>query len=130
MSEDEAWAPSLIAADLVTDMLRGLRAPSLTPAVSSRGSAGSSCSTNTGWPNGSPPSKTPNIVSFSATWHQMRRLWTKAEKGPLERSHTKQEVTQVGVFLAWLAGRGHSIGQCQQAERRLAHQEPGKSRGA
>ncbi|MFD8982441.1 hypothetical protein [Streptomyces sp. NPDC059564] len=48
-----------------------------------------------------------------ATWHQVRRLRTKAEKGPLGRSqtnHTKQEVTQAGAFLAWLAGRGRAIG--------------------
>ncbi|MER5556525.1 hypothetical protein ABT001_33550 [Streptomyces sp. NPDC002793] len=39
-----------------------------------------------------------------ATWHQMRRLRSKAEKGPLGRSQTsqaKQEITQAGVFLAW-----------------------------
>lgn len=59
------------------------------------------------------------LLRHFATWHQMRRLRTKAEKGPLGRSqtnHTKQEVTQAGAFLAWLASRGRVIRQCQQAD--------------
>ncbi|MFE2322784.1 hypothetical protein ACFXD5_02455 [Streptomyces sp. NPDC059385] len=61
-----------------------------------------------------------------ATWHQMRRLRTKAEKGPLGRSqtnHTKQEVTQAGAFLTWLADRGRVMGQCQQADIDAWHTE-------
>ncbi|MEU0984814.1 hypothetical protein ABZ488_37085 [Streptomyces griseus] len=53
------------------------------------------------------------------TWHQMRRLRSKAEKGPLGRSQTsqaKQEITQAGAFLAWLADRGRSIEHCRQAD--------------
>jgi hypothetical protein len=61
-----------------------------------------------------------------ATWHRMRRLRTKAEKAPLGRSqtnHTKQEVTQAGAFLAWLADRERAIGQCQQADIDAWHTE-------
>ena len=66
------------------------------------------------------------LLRHFATWHQMRRLRTKAEKGPLGRSqtnHTKQEVTQAGAFLTWLAGRGRAIGHCQQADIDTWHTE-------
>ncbi|MCX5173694.1 hypothetical protein OG616_37495 [Streptomyces antibioticus] len=66
------------------------------------------------------------LLRHFATWHRTRRLRTKAEKGPLGRSqtnHTKQEVTQAGAFLAWLAGRGRAIGQCQQADIDAWHTE-------
>ncbi|WP_328792949.1 MULTISPECIES: hypothetical protein [unclassified Streptomyces] len=66
------------------------------------------------------------LLRHFATWHQMRRLRAKAEKGPLGRSqtnHTKQEVLQAGAFLAWLAGRGRAIGQCQQADIDAWHTE-------
>ncbi|MFJ8510003.1 hypothetical protein [Streptomyces avermitilis] len=66
------------------------------------------------------------LLRHFATWHQMRRLRAKAEKGPLGRSqtnHTKQEVTQAGVFLAWLASQGRAIGQCQQADIDAWHTE-------
>ncbi|MFB6977512.1 hypothetical protein [Streptomyces scopuliridis] len=56
----------------------------------------------------------------------MRRLRAKAEKAPLGRSqtnHTKQEVTQAGAFLAWLAGQGRATGQCQQADIHAWHAE-------
>ncbi|MFC8897180.1 hypothetical protein [Streptomyces cinereoruber] len=36
--------------------------------------------------------------------------------GRSRTNHTKQEVTQADAFLAWLASRGRTIGQCQQAE--------------
>ncbi|WP_328731935.1 hypothetical protein OHT20_17745 [Streptomyces caniferus] len=61
-----------------------------------------------------------------ATWHQMRRLRSKAEKGPLGRSQTgqtKQEITQAGAFLAWLADRGRTIECCQQADLDAWHTE-------
>lgn len=51
---------------------------------------------------------------------------TKAEKGPLGRSqtnHTKQEATQAGAFLASLARRGRTIGQCRQADIDAWHTE-------
>ncbi|MFB7501546.1 hypothetical protein ACFC09_44015 [Streptomyces sp. NPDC056161] len=54
------------------------------------------------------------LLRHFVTWHQMRRLRAKAEKAPLGRSrtnHTKQEVTQAGAFLAWLAGQGRAIAQ-------------------
>ncbi|MGW6055414.1 hypothetical protein [Streptomyces sp. NPDC055189] len=47
-----------------------------------------------------------------ATWHQTRRLRSKAERTPLGRSQTdqtKQEITQAGAFLTWLADRGRTI---------------------
>ncbi|MFB6782500.1 hypothetical protein ACFCX0_35245 [Streptomyces sp. NPDC056352] len=61
-----------------------------------------------------------------ATWHQMRRLRSKAENGPLGRSQTsqaKQEITQAGAFLAWLADRGRTIEHCQQANLDAWHTE-------
>ncbi|MFC1230469.1 hypothetical protein ACIGW5_30835 [Streptomyces prasinus] len=61
-----------------------------------------------------------------ATWHQMRRLRSKAEKEPLGRSQTsqaKQEITQAGAFLAWLADRGRTIEYCRQADLDAWHTE-------
>ncbi|MFB6850154.1 hypothetical protein ACFCXS_35555 [Streptomyces sp. NPDC056373] len=61
-----------------------------------------------------------------ATWHQMRRLRSKAEKGLLGRSQTnqtKQEITQAGAFLTWLADRGRTIEHCQQADLDAWHTE-------
>ncbi|MEU1116070.1 MULTISPECIES: hypothetical protein [unclassified Streptomyces] len=61
-----------------------------------------------------------------ATWHQMRHPRSKAEKGPLGRSptnQTKQEITQAGAFLTWLADRGHTIERCQQADLDVWHTE-------
>ncbi|MEU7967350.1 hypothetical protein AB0D09_28395 [Streptomyces sp. NPDC049097] len=65
------------------------------------------------------------LLRHFAIW-QMRRLRAKAEKAPLGRSqtnHTKQEVTQAGAFLTWLADRGRAIGQCQQADIDAWHTE-------
>ncbi|MFD3734457.1 hypothetical protein [Streptomyces sp. NPDC058632] len=59
------------------------------------------------------------LLQHFATWHQMRRLRSKAEKGPLGRSQTsqaKQEITQAGAFLVWLADRGRALEHCQQAD--------------
>ncbi|MFI1293671.1 hypothetical protein ACH4VM_35435 [Streptomyces sp. NPDC020792] len=50
-----------------------------------------------------------------ATWHQLRRLRSKAEKGPLGRSQTsqaKQEITQAGAF-----GCGHRADLLQRLGR-------------
>ncbi|MFJ6699873.1 hypothetical protein ACIQM4_27950 [Streptomyces sp. NPDC091272] len=61
-----------------------------------------------------------------AVWHQMRRLRSKAEKGPLGRSQTsqtKQEITQASAFLIWLADRGRTIEHCQQADLDAWHTE-------
>lgn len=57
---------------------------------------------------------------------QLRALRSKAEKGPLGRSQTsqtKQEITQAGAFLTWLADRGRTIGHCQQADLDAWHTE-------
>ena len=56
----------------------------------------------------------------------MRRLRSKAEKGLLGRSQTnqtKQEITQAGAFLTWLADRGRTIEHCQQADLDAWHTE-------
>ncbi|GGQ93624.1 hypothetical protein GCM10010267_65480 [Streptomyces griseorubens] len=56
----------------------------------------------------------------------MRRLRSKAEQGPLGRSQTsqtKQEITQAGAFLTWLADRGRTIEHCQQADLDAWHTE-------
>ncbi|MEV6183304.1 hypothetical protein [Streptomyces sp. NPDC052015] len=66
------------------------------------------------------------LVRHFATWHQMRRLRATAEKGPLGRSQThqaKQETTQAGAFLTWLAGRGRTIEHCWQADLDAWHTE-------
>ncbi|MEU6900316.1 hypothetical protein [Streptomyces virginiae] len=66
------------------------------------------------------------LLQHFATWHQMRRLRSKAEKGPLGRSQTgqaKQEITQAGTFLSWLADRGRPLEHCQQADVDAWHTE-------
>ncbi|MEV2263089.1 hypothetical protein [Streptomyces anulatus] len=71
------------------------------------------------------PERRRHLQHF-AIWHQMRRLRSKAEKGPLGRSQTsqtKQEITQAGAFLPWLADRGRTIEHCQQADLDAWHTE-------
>ena len=66
------------------------------------------------------------LLRHFATWHQMRRLRATAEKGQLGRSQThqaKQETTQAGAFLTWLAGRGRTIEHCRQADLDAWHTE-------
>ncbi|MFD7496714.1 hypothetical protein ACFV8T_30810 [Streptomyces sp. NPDC059832] len=66
------------------------------------------------------------LLRHFATWHQMRRLRTTAEKGPLGRSRThqaKQEATQAGAFHIWLADRGRTIEHCRQADLDAWHTE-------
>ncbi|MEU1630446.1 hypothetical protein ABZ746_35175 [Streptomyces sp. NPDC020096] len=66
------------------------------------------------------------LLQHFATWHQMRQLRATAEKGPLGRSQThqaKQETTQAGAFLAWLADRGRTIEYCRQADLDAWHTE-------
>ncbi|MGW3654273.1 hypothetical protein ACWD6R_00470 [Streptomyces sp. NPDC005151] len=66
------------------------------------------------------------LLRHFATWHQMRRLRATAEKGPLGRSQThqaKQETTQAGAFLGWLADRGRTIEHCRQADLDAWHTE-------
>ncbi|MER6741785.1 hypothetical protein [Streptomyces halstedii] len=56
----------------------------------------------------------------------MRRLRAAAEKRPLGRSQThqaKQETTQAGAFLVWLADRGRTIEHCRQADLDAWHTE-------
>ncbi|MFJ2567277.1 hypothetical protein ACIO02_30865 [Streptomyces sp. NPDC087568] len=66
------------------------------------------------------------LLRHFATWHQLRRLRATAGKGPLGRSQThqaKQETTQAGAFLTWLAGRGRTIEHCRQADLDAWHTE-------
>ncbi|MFF2411419.1 hypothetical protein [Streptomyces sp. NPDC058092] len=66
------------------------------------------------------------LLHHFATWHQMRRLRAKAEKKPLGRSQisqVKQEITQAGAFLAWLADRSGTIDHCRQADLDAWHTE-------
>ncbi|MER6694584.1 hypothetical protein [Streptomyces minutiscleroticus] len=66
------------------------------------------------------------LLQHFAAWHQMRRLRSKAEKGPLGRSQTnqtKQEITQAGALLTWLADQGRTIEHCQQADLDAWHTE-------
>ncbi|MFB6580537.1 hypothetical protein ACFCYC_24560 [Streptomyces sp. NPDC056402] len=70
--------------------------------------------------------KVHRLLHRFATWHQMRRLRAKAEKGPLGRSPTheaKQQVTQAGAFLVWLLDRGRTLDHCQQADLDAWHTE-------
>ncbi|MFH8586466.1 hypothetical protein ACH4GP_18995 [Streptomyces celluloflavus] len=66
-----------------------------------------------------------------ATWHHMRRLRAKPGKAPLERSQTsqaQQEITQANACLVWLADRGRTTEQCQQADLDTWHTEKLASR--
>jgi integrase len=66
------------------------------------------------------------LLRHFATWHQVRRLRSKAEKGSLGRSQTsqaKQEITQADAFLASIADRGCTIEHCQQADLDAWHTE-------
>jgi hypothetical protein len=54
-----------------------------------------------------------------ATWHHGRRLRSKASRGrslhgPVRSA--KQEITETGKFLSWLAGHGKTIAECSQAD--------------
>ncbi|MFB6961973.1 hypothetical protein ACFCYB_34560, partial [Streptomyces sp. NPDC056309] len=61
------------------------------------------------------------LLRHFATWHQMRRLRATAAKRPLGRA--KQETTQAGAFLTWLADRGRTIEHCRQADLDAWHTE-------
>ncbi|GAB2462310.1 hypothetical protein [Streptomyces incanus] len=66
------------------------------------------------------------LLRHFTTWRQMRRLRAAAAKKPLGRSQThqaKQETTQAGAFLAWLADRGRTVEHCRQADLDAWHTE-------
>lgn len=61
-----------------------------------------------------------------ATWHQLRKLRAKAAKSPLGTSTTqecRQQITQAGVFLVWLAARDVALSACTQADLDAWHAE-------
>ncbi|MDP9094861.1 MAG: recombinase XerD [Actinomycetota bacterium] len=52
-----------------------------------------------------------------ARWHHLRRIRRRLGQELRGAVHTsKQEITEVGRFLEWLAGRDKSIGNCTQAD--------------
>lgn len=54
-----------------------------------------------------------------ATWHHLERIRRQARDGTDVHgaTHTaKQQITEVGRFLAWLASRGRTITDCTQAD--------------
>ncbi|MFC8424155.1 hypothetical protein ACFUN7_25310 [Streptomyces sp. NPDC057236] len=66
------------------------------------------------------------LLRHFATRHQVPRLRATAAKRPLGRSqtnHTKQETTQAGAFLTWLADRGRTVEHCRQADLDAWHTE-------
>jgi hypothetical protein len=66
------------------------------------------------------------LLHHFAIRHRMRRLRAKAERGRLGRSQTnqaRQEVTQAGIFLTWLADRGRTIDRRLQADLDAWHTE-------
>ncbi|MEE1931216.1 hypothetical protein V1J52_24065 [Streptomyces sp. TRM 70351] len=59
------------------------------------------------------------LLQHFATWHQLRKLRAKAAKGPLGTSTTqecRQQITQAGAFLAWLAARHVALSACTQTD--------------
>jgi hypothetical protein len=52
-----------------------------------------------------------------ATWHHLRRIRRRSGRDVRGAVHTsKQEITEVGKFLTWLAGREKTIATCTQAD--------------
>ena len=54
-----------------------------------------------------------------ANWHHLPRIRSQARRGESLRgavSNSKQEVTEVGRFLSWLAENGKTLATCQQAD--------------
>ena len=66
------------------------------------------------------------VLHHFASWHQLRKLRAGADKGPLGTSPARaarNQVTQAGYFLAWLAGRGVLLEGCRQADVDTWHAE-------
>ncbi|WP_239064878.1 site-specific integrase [Streptomyces sp. S4.7] len=66
------------------------------------------------------------ILQHFATWHQLRKLRAKAAKGPLGTSTTqecRQQITQAGAFLVWLAARHVALSACTQTDLDAWHAE-------
>ncbi|MEV5011360.1 MULTISPECIES: hypothetical protein [unclassified Streptomyces] len=66
------------------------------------------------------------MLQHFATWHQLRKLRAKAAKSPLGTSTTqecRQQITQAGAFLVWLAARDVALSACTQADLDAWHAE-------
>jgi hypothetical protein len=60
-----------------------------------------------------------NPLEQFATWHHLRRIRARHGRGAEVSGAvdtSKQEITEVGRFLSWLAGRDKTIATCQQAD--------------
>src|ERR1035437_6988394 len=61
-----------------------------------------------------------------ATWHQLRKLRTKAGKGPLGNSpacEARHQLIQAGSFLTWLTSRGVLLEGCRHPDLDAWHSE-------
>jgi hypothetical protein len=59
------------------------------------------------------------VLARFASWHQLRKLRAGADKGPLGTSpgsEARNQLTQAGSFLTWLAGRGVLLATCRQGD--------------
>jgi hypothetical protein len=59
------------------------------------------------------------LLQQFATWHVLRRLRSRAERGhlgPAPTNEARQRVNQAAAFLAWLGGRGRALADCTQAD--------------
>lgn len=69
------------------------------------------------------------ILQHFATWHQLRKLRklrAKAARSPLGTSTTqesRQQITQAGAFLVWLAARHVTLDACTQTDLDAWHAE-------
>jgi len=54
-----------------------------------------------------------------ANWHHLPRIRSRVRRGDDVRgavNNTKQEITEIGRFLVWLADQGKALATCQQAD--------------
>ncbi|MFE2499610.1 hypothetical protein ACFXKS_36190 [Streptomyces scopuliridis] len=66
------------------------------------------------------------MLQYFATWHQLRKLRAKAVRSPLGTSTTqesRQQITQAGAFLVWLAARHVTLDACTQTDLDAWHAE-------
>ena len=66
------------------------------------------------------------VLHRFATWHQLRKLRAKADKGSLGNSparEARQQLIQAGSFLTWLTGRGVLPEHCRQPDLDAWHSE-------
>jgi hypothetical protein len=55
------------------------------------------------------------LLQQFATWHVLRRLRARAERGrlgPAPTNEARQQVNQAAAFMTWLAGRGRGLSDC------------------